>query len=105
MKTESREYIEFTAKRNNIQIKGFVCVDEIDGDECVQYYNHQGFENGYNIPTNPYTEPNEHQEYEILKEALFTDNLFLQFLWDFKDENKIIERGDYTLIINDGMEI
>lgn len=100
-----KKYVEFIAKKNDISIEGFVDLDEIDDDECVQYYNHQGFENGYNVPTNPYTKPNEYQEYEMLKEALFTDDLFLQFLWDFKDENKIVERGYYTLIINDGMEM
>lgn len=100
-----KKYVEFIAEKNDISIKGFIDLDEIDDDECVQYYDHQGFENGYNIPTNPYTEPNEYQEYEILKEALFTDDLFLQFLWDFKDENKIIERDDYTLTINDDMKM
>ena len=97
--------MELKVVKYDISIKGFVDLDEIDDDECIQYYNYQGFENGYNIPTNPYTEPNEYQEYEMLKEALFTDDLFLQFLWDFKDENKIIEREDYTLIINDDMKM
>lgn len=100
-----KEYVTFIARRQNVQIEGFVYVDEIDNENCVQYINYQGLPNGYNIPTNPYTKPKECQEYEILQKALFTDDLFLQFLWDFKDENKIIERVDYTLIINDGMEI
>ena len=96
--------IEFTIKRKNATISGFVDADEIDDDECIQFYDHQGFENGYNLPTNPYkdTEMQEWDDYETLVTYWTQDDMFLQWLWDCRDEDHIIERPGYTLIINDG---
>lgn len=97
--------IEFTIKRKNATISGFVDLDEIDDDECIQFYDHQGFENGYNVPTNPYndeTEMEEWADYENLVTYWTQDDMFLQWLWDCRDEDRIIERPGYTLIINDG---
>ena len=97
--------IEFTIKRKNATISGFVDLDEIDDDECIQFYDHQGFENGYNVPTNPYndeTEMEEWADYENLVTYRTQDDMFLQWLWDCRDEDRIIERPGYTLIINDG---
>ena len=100
--------IEFEAilKTNEqIRIAGFVEYDEIDDDECVQYYDHNGFENGYNIPNNPYPENtlgsyNNHIDYEILKNNFCADSLFLQFLADYHDESfKSVNRGNYILKI------
>lgn len=96
--------IKFTIKRNNATISGFVDADEIDDDNNIQFYNHQGFENGYNLPTNPYkdTEMQEWADYEHLVTYWTQDDMFLQWLWDCRDEDRIIERPGYTLIINDG---
>lgn len=97
--------IEFTIKRKNATISGFVDADEIDDDECIQFYDHQGFENGYNVPQNPYNEEIEMEEwadYENLFTSWTQDCMFLQLLWDCRDEDHIIERPGYTLIINDG---
>lgn len=96
--------IEFTIKRKNATISGFVDADEIDDDECIQFYDHQGFENGYNLPTNPYkdTEMQEWADYETLVTYWTQDDMFLQWLWDCRDEDHITERPGYTLIINDG---
>lgn len=100
--------IEFTIKRNNATISGFVDADEIDDDNNIQFYNHQGFENGYNLPTNPYNEDIEMQEwadYENLITYWSQDTMFLQWLWDFRDEDIITERPGYMLIINDGEKL
>ena len=100
--------IEFKIQRNNAQITGFVNSEEIDDDENIQFYNHQGFENGYNLPTNPYNEDTEMQEwadYENLITYWSQDTMFLQWLWDFRDEDIITERPGYLLIINDGEKL
>lgn len=34
---DGKEYVEFTAKRNNVEIEGFVDLDEIDDDECIHF--------------------------------------------------------------------
>ena len=100
--------IEFTIKRKNATISGFVDLDEIDDDECIQFYDHQGFENGYNVPTNPYndeTEIEEWDDYENLVTYWTQDDMFLQWLWDCRDEDLIIERPGYTLFINEGEKL
>ena len=100
--------IEFTIKRKNETISGFVDLDEIDDDECIQFYDHQGFENGYNVPTNPYndeTEMEEWADYENLVTYWTQDDMFLQWLWDCRDEDRIIERPGYTLFINEGEKL
>lgn len=100
---DKTKYVEFTAKRNNVQIKGFVDIDEIDDNECLQFYNHQGFEGGYRVPTNPYnneTELNDWIDYEYLISYLAQDDLFIQYLFDFQNEYYKTERPGYTLIIN-----
>ena len=97
--------IEFIIKRNNATISGFVDADEIDDDNNIQFYNNQGFENGYNVPQNPYNEETEMEEcadQETLLTSWTQDDMFLQWLWDCKDEDRIIERPGYTLIINEG---
>ena len=100
--------IEFTIKRKNTTISGFVDADEIDDDNNIQFYNHQGFENGYNVPQNPYNEETEMEEwvdYENLLTYWTQDDMFLQWLWDCKDEDRIIERPGYTLFINEGEKL
>lgn len=99
---DGKKYVEFIAKRKNVQIEGFVDTNEIDDDECIQFYDHQGFENGYNLPTNPYkdTEIQEWDDYETLITYWAQDDMFLQYLWDCQDEYYKTERSGYTLIIN-----
>lgn len=95
--------IEFTIKRNNATISGFIDTNEIDDESPFNFYTHQGFENGYNVPTNPYndeTELKEWADYEHLVMYWAQDDMFLQFLWDFQSEYRTIERSGYVLIIN-----
>lgn len=40
--------------------------------------------------------------YEELSYSFQSDEMFMQFLADFSDENKTVDRGDYLLKINDG---
>lgn len=105
---DDKEYVEFVVKKNNVEIRGFVDLDEIDDYECIQFYNHQGFENGYNVPQNPYNEEIEMEEwadYENLFTSWTQDCMFLQLLWDCRDEDCIIERPGYTLFINEGEKL
>lgn len=101
------QYVEFIAMRNNVKIEGFINLNEIDDDESIQYYTIQGFENGYNIPSNPYnqdTEIGNWNEYENLKTYLTQDDMFLQFLWDFQKEYYTIKRPGYILVINPDLQ-
>lgn len=98
-----QQYIEFIIKRNNAEIAGFVNAEEIDDDECIQFYNHQGFENGYNLPKNPFDDlSDDWADYEKLVEEWSTDSMFLQYLWDYRDEDAVLERNGYTLFVNEG---
>lgn len=100
---DEKKYVSFIAKRKNVQIEGFVDIDEINDNECLQFYDHQGFENGYNVPTNPYNDETEMEEwtnYEYLISYLAQDDLFIQYLFDFQNEYYKTERLGYTLIIN-----
>ena len=101
----TKKYITFTAKRNNVQIEGYIDIDEIDDENCTQYLNHQGLPNGFNMPKNPYDiDTIEYEEYESLKKGISNDDLLLQWLWDCQDGYRTIERPSYTLIINPDYE-
>ena len=95
--------IEFIAKRNNIKLEGFIDTKEIEDDECIQFYNNQGVENGYNLPTNPYNDELEMEkwnDYEKLITCWNQDDMFLKFLLDYKNKYYKTKRPGYTLIIN-----
>ena len=95
--------IEFIIKRKNVIISGFVNTAEIDDESPIQFYNYQGFENGYNVPQNPYNEETEIKEwvdYEYLVTYWTQDDMFLQYLWDFQNEYYKTRRPGYILIIN-----
>ena len=44
-------------------------------------------------------------DYENLLTYWTQDDMFLQWLWDCKDEDRIIERPGYTLFINEGEKL
>lgn len=95
--------IEFQAIRNDDKIAGYAYKEELDDENCILYYTSNGVENGTIIPHNPYSQEQNYedwQNYELLKDSMFTDTQFLQFLYDFAEEHKEIEREDYILIIN-----
>ena len=95
--------IEFKATKGKDTIAGYVYLSEIDDENCIHFYNNQGLENGTILPRNPHNEKTDYENwlnYEQLKETLLTDIQLLQFLADFADEIKSIERENYTLKIN-----
>lgn len=105
---DEKEYVKFKLTFNNETIEGFVDLDEIDDDAPLQFYDNQGFENGYNIPDNPYNMNRAYDnwlDHEILCTTLATQDI-LQYLVYFADEHKEIildtpaRGGEVKLIIN-----
>ena len=96
--------IEFEVRskvNEDISISGYVDYNELDDDEPLWFYDQFGLESSNRVPKNPYREDRgELEEYEKVKGAFQSDVLFLQYLADFHDENKTVDRGDYLLIIN-----
>ena len=87
----------------NIKLEGYMDINEIDDEEPLHWFDSQGFAYNSNFPKNPCIEDDPAwEDYEVLINSFFDDDLFLQFLADFSDENKTVDRGDYLLIINDG---
>ena len=97
------EFEVVSTKDGDISISGYVYVDELDDEHPLNFYDRNGFECGTRVPSNPYDDMSPNWEaYEKLSSAFQSDELFLQFLSDFADENKTIDRGEYNLLINDG---
>lgn len=98
---------ECISKMNNdVKIAGYVFVDDLDDDVTDMYfYDHQGLECGSYVPSNPYKDGALLwcDAYEELSSAFQSDEMFMQFLADFSDEDKIVDRGDYLLKINEGV--
>ena len=92
------ETIEFEAKYRTATIRGYVLEDEIDSDEPLHFYTAQGFETS-KLPIRAGTEDEDEPH---LYEAFTTDSLLLQYLADFSNESKTIDREDYCLLINGG---
>lgn len=89
---------------NSVTIKGYVNIDEIDDENSLRFYDHQGLECGSYVPSNPYKNGAMlwNDAYEELSYSFQSDEMFLQFLSDYSDEDKIVDRGEYLLKINDG---
>lgn len=96
--------IEFKAmSKNGIIIAGYVYESEIEDEHPLNFYDKNGFEDGSRVPLNPYSEDDSRwEDYEKLSSAFQSDELLLQFLSDFAEEDKSIDRGNYILIINNG---
>lgn len=90
-------HIYFEARHKDTYIEGYVCEEEIGEVDCpFNYIDELG-----NITEQQVIQGNpEHAE--KLLEAFNEDDEVIQWLWDFKNENKTTERKGYTLIINDG---
>lgn len=98
------EFSVISKENSDITISGYAYTDSFDDDEIdIIFYNNQGLEAGHYIPSNPYNDlSDEWKDYELIKEAFQTDDLFIQFLYDYGDENRTVDRGDYLLKINEG---
>lgn len=97
------EFKTISKTNPNITLSGYIdlTTDNIDDPENIQYYNEDGTPNGYRIPKNKHNpESKEYITLENLKEAIATDPLFIQILWDYKDETHTLDRGHYILNIN-----
>lgn len=89
---------------NSVTIKGYVNIDEIDDENPLRFYDHQGLECESYVPPNPYKNGVMlwNDAYEELSYSFQSDEIFLQFLSDYSDEDKTVDRGEYLLKINDG---
>ena len=94
--TES-EIVEFKCVYGTASFSGFAYVDELDDDEPLHFYDKE-FGVQEHLQNADWVGVEEDQQ--KLYESFVSDTLFVQFLADFKDENKTIDRGDYTLLIN-----
>ena len=98
--------VEFYGYNGICSIAGFMRLEECGDEKPLQFYDNQGFENGYNYPNNPYTENGDKKYYvfEQLKEAMMTDDMLIQYLVDYADESILIKREGYELRINESDE-
>lgn len=103
------EIIEFTVKsktHDNVTVEGYVYADEIDNESPLTFYKGRTYDETSYVPENKFNEDSQEWEaYEKITSAFQSDDLFLQYLHDCKNENKTIDRGEYVLIINKGEEI
>ena len=100
------QYPEFKAISTDGKIiiqEGFVDLSTVDDDEqLIKFYDEQGLES-YQPRNNPYRfEDKKFQVWEATMLAWIIDEQFIQYMWDFQDENKTIQRDGYTLVINEG---
>lgn len=106
MKNDVIEFECISKSDVNIKIAGYVLADELDDESPLHFYDHQGLECGSYVPSNPFEEGTDDWEaYDELSSAFQSDDLFIQFLSDYSDENRTVDREDYFLKINDGAKI
>lgn len=89
---------------NDVKLAGYVYADDLDADVTdIYFYDDYGLEAGNYVPK-PHCQEgsSEFEAYYDVVEAWKTDDLFLQFLSDFADENRTVVRDGYFLKINDG---
>ena len=105
MKNETIEFECVSKLIDCITIRGYVYVEELDDESPLHFYDQQGLECGSYVPSNPYKDGALLwcDAYEELSSAFQSDEMFMQFLADFSDEDKIVDRGDYLLKINEGV--
>ena len=100
--------IEFTCARDYASVSGWMNLEDCDTEDCLNFYNEGGFEIGTQFPKNPFPEYDagikvvNYEDFETLKEAMLSDELLIQFLVDFANEKKTVDRENYTLYINGG---
>lgn len=106
----NNDTIEFVirSKRGESEISGFVYVDEIDDEAPLHFYDQNGLECGTRVPSNPFSENTSydlHMDYENISSEFQSDDMFLQILFDARDENTIVDRGEYIIVINEGFDM
>ena len=89
---EDDTIVEFKAVKEDDCISGYMFVSESDDEQPLHFYDENGLEIGTHLP---------YSESELYT-AFCEDFMLIQYLVAFAEENKTIDRGDYTLIINEG---
>ena len=97
----TEKIIEFECVHETAKFAGYVYAEEIDDDEPLYFYD-RNYASQTSL-TNAHFEGTEEDQIK-LHEAFTGDFLFLQFLHDFQDEKKSIDRGNYIIHINGGDE-
>ena len=93
---------EFKLKKSSIIIDGYLDCSTVDDDEPeLEYYNRSGQSNYY-YPNNPFPSyTDEWVIYEGLKDNHLSDELFLDIIYENKDESgKLVHRSGYDILIN-----
>ena len=91
------EVVEFSCKYGTASFSGYAYVEDLDDFDYIHYYDRNNQPQG--SLSNAYFEGTP-EDIEALQIAFSNDILFGQFLADFADEEKTIDRGDYILKIN-----
>lgn len=87
----------------DVEIRGFVYPFFYEGSDFIRYYD-KDFNETHRIPDNVYDydeDASKHQAYDDLVKAFVNDRfLFSDFVYDYRYDEKIIDRNDYILKIN-----
>lgn len=87
-------------ENHDMYIEGFIETAEIDDEKPLTFIGHDGLETKQ-VPENIWGDEYENS-YNQLVFAFQNDILFLQFLYDLQnEENKVVDRVNYYLIINE----
>ena len=106
---EEDTIIEFRVQSKedpNINISG--CYEVTDEDPELQYLQPNTNQLCWFVPSNPFDADSQEEsweEYEHISSEFQSDDLFIQTLVDFEQENKTIDMGEYLLLINNGAEL
>lgn len=104
MKNNVIEFECISKVDNEVKLAGYIYTDDLDADvPDIYFYDDFGLEAGNYVPK-PHCQEgsSEFEAYYDVVEAWKGDDLFLQFLSDYSDENRTVDRGEYFLKINDG---
>lgn len=107
MKNETIEFECISKRDNEVKFAGYVYADDLDADVTdIYFYDECGLEAGNYVPK-PHCQEgsSEFEAYYDVVEAWKVDDLFLQFLSDYSDEDRTVDRGEYFLQINDGAKM
>lgn len=100
----NEKIVEYILKKGNVELEAYIDINTIDDDEPEGGYRLIPYVCDYQtrIPANPYNEfSQEYIDYEKIVEVDHVDwDEISQWLWDFQDETRTVERNGYDLIIN-----
>ena len=91
----SEEWIEFTAMHENVEIKGYMNLDEADDEAPLCFYDHYGFEITH-YPNNPFYDDDRNSNKKKKLSQWFQRTDIIQWLVDFAHEEKAVKFEDPT---------